>query len=186
MGHRNPQGLDYDPINDNIVSTEHGPYGGDEINFNRDLNIVNNFGWPISNYGYHYGEQNVINDSHYADNARIVKGAPLYKSHSDHGFVEPIKYWMINPAVSEVKFINHTNDYSEFFVSTLGYDTINRPLAQHLIRYQYNLKNKSLNLIEKYNVGERVRDLIFDKDLNSIIYTGESSGVIGILPLQQD
>ena len=93
---------------------------------------------------------------------------------------------MNNPAVSEVKFINNTNDYSEFFVSTLWYDTINRPFAQHLIRYKYNLQDKSLNLIEKYYVGERVRDLIFDKDLNSIIYTGESSGVIGIFPLQKD
>ena len=30
--------------------------------FNHDLNIINNFGWPISNYGYHYGEQNAINE----------------------------------------------------------------------------------------------------------------------------
>ena len=31
-GHRNPQGLFYDKINNIIISTEHGPKGGDEIN----------------------------------------------------------------------------------------------------------------------------------------------------------
>ena len=31
-GHRNPQGLFYDNENDFILSTEHGPLGGDEIN----------------------------------------------------------------------------------------------------------------------------------------------------------
>ena len=32
VGHRNPQGLLYDKENDIILSTEHGPWGGDEIN----------------------------------------------------------------------------------------------------------------------------------------------------------
>ena len=32
MGHRNPQGLFYDVEKDQIISTEHGPAGGDEIN----------------------------------------------------------------------------------------------------------------------------------------------------------
>ena len=31
-GHRNPQGLLYDEKNDLVLSTEHGPWGGDEIN----------------------------------------------------------------------------------------------------------------------------------------------------------
>ena len=43
-GHRNPQGLLYDKNNDLIVSTEHGPYGGDEINLNLNTKKVKNFG----------------------------------------------------------------------------------------------------------------------------------------------
>ena len=34
MGHRNPQGLYYSKKFDFILSTEHGPKGGDEININ--------------------------------------------------------------------------------------------------------------------------------------------------------
>ena len=32
MGHRNPQGLYFDKENNFILETEHGPFGGDEIN----------------------------------------------------------------------------------------------------------------------------------------------------------
>ena len=47
-GHRNPQGLSYDSVRDVILSSEHGPAGGDEINVQLDSDIKLNFGWPIS------------------------------------------------------------------------------------------------------------------------------------------
>lgn len=42
-GHRNPQGLAFDPTTGQLYETEHGPTGGDEINL-----IVKgaNYGWP--------------------------------------------------------------------------------------------------------------------------------------------
>ena len=51
-GHRNPQGLFYDKEYDLILETEHGPFGGCEINL-IELNKINNdeiqnFGWAIS------------------------------------------------------------------------------------------------------------------------------------------
>ena len=54
-GHRNIQGLS--KFKDIIVSTEHGPYGGDEVNVHKNLlnnNEILNYGWPISSYGTHY------------------------------------------------------------------------------------------------------------------------------------
>ena len=41
--------------NNYIISSEHGPIGGDEININ-SLNKSEplNFGWPIASYGDHY------------------------------------------------------------------------------------------------------------------------------------
>ena len=35
LGHRNPQGLYWDSEKDIILSSEHGPIGGDEININK-------------------------------------------------------------------------------------------------------------------------------------------------------
>ena len=47
-GHRNPQGLDWDPLTGKLVSTEHGPSG--ERGFAHDeINVIEagkNYGWP--------------------------------------------------------------------------------------------------------------------------------------------
>ena len=43
---------------DFIISTEHGPKGGDEINLNHNpLDQIKNYGWPISSYGEPYFHQ---------------------------------------------------------------------------------------------------------------------------------
>ena len=56
MGHRNPQGLYYNQSKNFVLSTEHGPQGGDEINLITLLEKkIFNYGWPISSYGEHYG-----------------------------------------------------------------------------------------------------------------------------------
>ncbi len=51
LGHRNPQGLIYDPISEQIYQHEHGPAGGDEINI---IEPTVNYGWPIITYGKDY------------------------------------------------------------------------------------------------------------------------------------
>ena len=57
VGHRNPQGLFlYD--DDYIISSEHGPKGGDEIN----LILYNkNYGWPCKTFGTLYSYENTGN-----------------------------------------------------------------------------------------------------------------------------
>jgi glucose/arabinose dehydrogenase len=51
MGHRNPQGLIYDPVKKVIFSNEHGPAGGDEINI---IHPGSNYGWPVVTLGKDY------------------------------------------------------------------------------------------------------------------------------------
>ena len=43
-GHRNPQGLDFQPSTGRMIETEHGPLGGDEINW---IDPGKNYGWPV-------------------------------------------------------------------------------------------------------------------------------------------
>lgn len=50
-GHRNPQGLAYDPVTGRIYEQEHGPKGGDEINI---LAAGANYGWPRASFGVNY------------------------------------------------------------------------------------------------------------------------------------
>ena len=48
-GHRNPQGMTV--LEEKIFAIEHGPYGGDELNF---LIRDKNYGWPLYSYGTTY------------------------------------------------------------------------------------------------------------------------------------
>ena len=49
-GHRNPQGLDWQPGTNLLFETEHGPSGGDAPGGGDEVNLVErgrNYGWPI-------------------------------------------------------------------------------------------------------------------------------------------
>lgn len=59
-GHRNPQGLIFDPATGNIWSTEHGPQGGDEVNL---VTGGLNYGWPVVGYGVNYGSGSKIHEA---------------------------------------------------------------------------------------------------------------------------
>ncbi|MCW7536388.1 PQQ-dependent sugar dehydrogenase [Aquabacterium sp. A7-Y] len=50
-GHRNPQGAMLHPDSDELWTSEHGPFGGDEINITRH---GRNYGWPVITYGCEY------------------------------------------------------------------------------------------------------------------------------------
>ena len=43
-GHRNTQGIDFQPETNELYNSEHGPTGGDEINF---IQKGKNYGWPV-------------------------------------------------------------------------------------------------------------------------------------------
>ena len=175
MGSRNAQGLYYDATSNVIIHTEHGPKGGDEININLnpDTKIIENYGWPISSYGKYEDE-------------KLKKEAPLYKSHKDHGFVEPIKYYTPSIAISEIiklpKTLNEkfTND---FFVGALGRKTqINEgDRSIHHIRFSKNFDQVIFEDI--IPIGERIRDMIFVKEKNIILMVLESVPAIGVLKL---
>jgi len=55
-GHRNPQGLVYDAVSTRLYESEHGPYGGDEINI---IEPGINYGWPLATEGINYPGSNI-------------------------------------------------------------------------------------------------------------------------------
>ena len=187
LGHRNVQGLYFDKENSTIISTEHGPMGGDEININKDLdsNIINNYGWPVSSYGEHYG---------YAQSdplADVYKVAPLHKSHKKYGFIEPIKYFVPSIGISQIvkvnnSFINHKGlenqlDTNNFMIGALGKK--NRQLSDGTMSFHFLQINKDYSKIlnhEFININERVRDVI-TIDENKVLFTLESMSTLGLL-----
>ena len=179
-GHRNPQGLHV--FNEKFIfSTEHGPSGGDEVNliqannFGEDLN----FGWPISSYGNHYPSV--------AKNNKTKKIAPLHKSHSQYGFIEPIEVFsakrlkelnvktnsssLLGLGISQII----KNNYSEsgVYISSLR--------AMRILEYSFNTSNKKLKYEDQLQFDERIRDIVFDNKNNSYYIFFEGTPSLGIL-----
>src|SRR5918992_881259 len=58
LGHRNPQGFDWQPDTARLISTEHGPSGGDGPQGLDEVNEIEegrNYGWPEV-YGFDHGD----------------------------------------------------------------------------------------------------------------------------------
>tara|TARA_Y100000389_G_scaffold204677_1_gene258793 strand:+ start:1100 stop:2542 length:1443 start_codon:yes stop_codon:yes gene_type:complete len=149
MGHRNPQGLSFDMKKNIIISTEHGPRGGDEINIIKlNQNKILNYGWPLASYGEHYPLREAHGDD--ADENKIIekyKKYPLYKSHKDNGFIEPVKYFDPSIGISDIIQI----DNNSYFFTSL------RDRSLYFMELDKNDKIK--DKIIRFEIGERIRDI---------------------------
>jgi hypothetical protein len=174
-GHRNSQGIFYDKKNNNIFLSEHGPFGGDEINIiYNPLADIENFGWPISSYGEHYGGRIERNKKKYLK-------APLNKSHIKYGFTEPSIYFERSIAPSKISIIPgefNKKDNDQIFLASLGLD--NKKGRRSLHNYSLN-KDQKLELTEIIALNERIRDFFYSEKKNEIFLFLENSGSIGIL-----
>lgn len=77
-GHRNPQGLDINPVTGELWEAEFGPRGGDEVNI---IHAGKNYGWPIITYGIEYSGEKI---------GDAIQSKP--------GLEQPVYYW--DPVVS--------------------------------------------------------------------------------------
>lgn len=180
-GHRNPQGLLYIKNLNLLLETEHGPNGGDELNFiDLNKNEVANYGWPISSYGEHYpGTIQALKKLKKYD--ELLKSAPLHKSHKKFGFIEPLINWTPSIGVSEIiKFNDDPNDNS-YLIAAMGNNIPEGDMTLH----HYNI-NKKFTLTEKldtYIIGERIRDLVQYK--GKIFMILENSPALGVLDFKK-
>ncbi len=195
-GLRNPQGLYFSNKHGEIWETEHGPNGGDEINLQKtiDPENVQNFGWPISSYGVHYGYGGYKqkNNTFYLEEnrkAEIYKQFPLHKSHLDHGFNEP--FFQFSPSVGISQIIEYplthlsTENIRIFIFGTMGYRTNNTSKDLSLYFLTVNKKDEILQL-EQFEIDGRVRDLIIDKKTNQIYFSDDLNGKIGLINIKKE
>ena len=166
MGHRNPQGLFFDKQNNFVIETEHGPLGGDEINLieinNGNSGEIPNYGWAIASAGEHYGGRKPSNKIKY-------EKYPLYKSHSENGFIEPLFSFVPSIGISEIVKV----DENKYVVSSLKDKSI----------YSFQLsENQKLINLKRIEIFERIRDLKY-KD-NKLYLFLEDTPSIGIINYQ--
>ena len=169
-GHRNQQGLAVFSAEEKLlISSEHGPKGGDEINL-IDLkeNLkTNNFGWPISSYGDHYDVVPI--------NKFTKKYAPLNKSHKEYNFKEPIRYF--DKAIAPSQIIrNNFSDQSQFILSTLG--------KESLFFLEINDLD-DVEIIKIIDTGNRIRDIIYDQSSNSYFMYQEHTNMPKVVKISK-
>ena len=156
LGHRNPQGLIFLSKNNTILSTEHGAIGGDEINL---IKKGKNYGWPIASYSL----------GHYDGTYKV--NAPLLKPHSKYGFEEPLKYW--TPAIGISQLEENINKENSVLIASMRDETI------HDIEFDYNYE-KIIGENEIF-IGQRIRDISSDKELNLYYLILENPSSLAIL-----
>jgi cytochrome c2 len=154
MGFRNPQGLAVD-ASGRVWETEHGPYGGDEINL---VQNNGNYGWPNVTYGMMY--------------VPLRENWPLNTTRGGHeGYDRPAYVFvpsigisqLIQPSAEEFPFWDHT-----LLVTGLR----GRAL------YAARLDGDRIVYAEPLPMGERLRDIINRANGEIAILTDEGNLVL--------
>ena len=114
-GHRNIQGLEYDPATDTIWAHEHGPKGGDELNI---VEAGNNYGWPAITYGVNYN------------------GSIISTETEAEGMEQPKVKWV--PSIAPSGLLLYTGDKYPGWQGDLFIGGMNGPEGRKLVRIDLN------------------------------------------------
>jgi cytochrome c2 len=135
-GHRNIQGLLVS--NGKIWSTEHGPWGGDELNL---VEADNDYGWPYASYGTDYSGKSLT-----------------YGKLGDHsGYRRPIYAWSPSIGVSSLISVNSKRFpawHGDLIVGSL------QGLGNGYSLYRVRVREGRMVSSERIYTGQPVRDLV--------------------------
>ena len=177
-GHRNPQGLIYEKNINTIISTEHGPKGGDEINIIKE---GKNYGWPDASYGIEYNP--------------YLQEVGLKKNHKEFGYEEPIYYFTPSIGISDIiKIPSNFSDNLErnFFVASLTGSatygntqankryTNNKTAGRSMFRIRFNDMYTKIDEVERIYVGDRIRDMHYLKNENVFLLLLEEQSALAV------
>lgn len=139
-GVRNPQGLHIDGEG-KIWETEHGPYGGDELNL---IEKGKNYGWPYVTYG------------------RSEGGEWPHKVRTHNEYVRP--RYIFEPRTG----ISNLIEVSERPAQWDGDLLVSSLAGQKLFRIR--IRGNRVIHVEPVEVGERIRDLVQTEDGSFVLF----------------
>lgn len=152
QGHRNQQGI---VLLDgkNLLTSEHGPRGGDEINI---IESGIDYGWPFVTYGAPYSQGDYV----------------VPKSTGTHsGYREPIKHW--TPSIAPTELVQLPGTAFGSYASGLAMGT----LRQESLVFMKFVGRRIVETVE-INLGKRIRDLDVLPDARLIATTDSGELII--------
>ncbi|HVU17643.1 MAG TPA: PQQ-dependent sugar dehydrogenase [Candidatus Didemnitutus sp.] len=133
IGVRNPQGLAIDPRDGALWESEHGPRGGDELNW---IRAGRNYGWPVITYGMNYD------------------GTAITDKTEAPGMEQPVLHWTPSIATSEIEFYR-----GERFPQWKGNLFLGSLAQQKLLRIEIGPDHQAAHVEEIFKHLGRIRDI---------------------------
>jgi glucose/arabinose dehydrogenase len=158
FGHRNVQGLAIHPETGTLWASEHGPYGGDEVNV---ILPGKNYGWPLATFGRDYD------------------GAAISKSACAPNTTPPFEFWVPSIGVSGMTFYSGKQFSSwtgDLFVGALAERKVQRVTYSNAGPYGHE------SLLA--NLGYRVRDVREGPDGLIYVVTDGAGRILRIEPTE--
>lgn len=149
-GHRNPQGLDINPVTGDLWEAEFGPRGGDEVNL---IKPGKNYGWPVITYGIEY-------------NGDKIGDAIQQKE----GMEQPVYYW--DPVLSPSGMVFYTGDAIPEWKNNLFICGLSSTHIARLVIKDNKVTGEEVLLKDK---RERFRDIA---QLNGMLYAVTDGGYL--------
>ncbi|WP_083203739.1 PQQ-dependent sugar dehydrogenase [Ensifer adhaerens] len=152
-GHRNPQGIAFDPKDGTLLTVEHGARGGDEVN---NPQAGHNYGWPVITYGKDYS------------------GAEIGEGTAKEGLDQPLFYWDPSIAPGALAIYRGT-----MFPEWDG-DLLVAALKYQLLARLERDDNGAIGSEERLFDGEfgRIRDVVVAPDGALLMVTDEKNGAV--------
>jgi glucose/arabinose dehydrogenase len=157
-GHRNVQGMVYDPSSDTLWATEHGPKGGDELNV---IRRGANYGWPVITYGVNYD------------------GSIITTATEAQGMEQPEVFWV--PSIAPAGLTILTSNKYPGWEGNLFSGGMNGPAGLVLVR----LETENGRVIAKEDLlkGEMpIRDVVQGPDGYLYVAHKDFDGIFRVVP----
>lgn len=153
IGHRNPQGIAFDPADGKLLTVEHGARGGDEVN---NPQPGRNYGWPVITYGRDYS------------------GAEIGEGTAKEGMEQPLYYW--DPSIAPGAIAVYRG---KMFPEWDG-DLLVAALKYQLLARLERDASGAIIAEERMFDGEfgRLRDVVVAPDGALLMVTDENNGAI--------
>ena len=149
-GHRNIQGLAYDPLRSMVWASEHGALGGDELNL---IQAGRNYGWPTVTFSREYFD-----------------GSKISPHTSKPGMVDPVAVWMT--AIAPSGLLVYSGKHFEQWRGDL---LVGGLKSQDIRRIDLNEAGQVVGQ-SALRIGQRVRDVRQGPDGLLYVLTDESNG----------
>lgn len=138
-GHRNVQGLTFNPVSGDLWSNEFGPRGGDEIN---RVQSGKNYGWPVITYGIEYSGKQI---------GDVIQ--------QKEGMEQPVYYW--DPSVSPSGMTFYSGDMMPEWKNNLFVGCLSGMHIARLVIENNKVVGEERLLSQEY---QRFRDVTQGKD----------------------